>query len=491
LLGLIHAPVSSKLFNYFDCHDISGRSFLREDYSLECTTGGHQSVKFVVFVFLIGFTFGLPLGLGVILVRNRKILRTPKVMEKYGFLYDTYIPGAEYWEIQELMRRLLLTGMLLFLPPTTRLAASLLVSIIAIALLFGVKPHTAHVIQRLEQSSFVILTFKYVGSILLRVDMTKADMGLLGTMFILLDVIYIIHSLICLVSVARVVWNAANTNEMNEETTATRSVSVHPVSHRDLNKFKQLKKEIAALRLQKNIRQTMQNNKATGRSHSKLKSKKSYRTTRVEEIQKNHQNHRDSAIKNIKKRQSNSRTSLELRVQARKKVKHSKALLKSIYFSALDPDSVSKIIDAMDFKAIRENNFEMCRQGDVADIFYVIVSGACQVTIDGKPVAMLGAMDIFGESALFPGANGTSKRGATVTTKMSDNEDVQVLALRKIQFNALLASGTLNEDCLNKLKGVAEQRRQENARTAAVAKKQELGVKIGRGKSKGVGVVGK
>jgi CRP-like cAMP-binding protein len=326
------------------------------------------------------------------------------------------------------------------------------------------------------------------------VDMTKADMDLLGTMFILLDVIYIIHSLICLVSVARVVWNAANTNEMNEETTATRSVSVHPVSHRDLNKFKQLKKEIAALRLQKNIRQTMQNNKATGRSgrsHSKLKSKKSYRTTRVEEIQKNHQNHRDSAIKNIKKRQSNSRTSLELRVQARKKVKHSKALLKSTYFSALDPDSVSKIIDAMDFKAIRDNNFEMCRQGDVADIFYVIVSGACQVTIDGKPVAMLGAMDIFGESALFPGANGTSKRGATVTTKMSGNEDVQVLALRKIQFNALLASGTLNEDCLNKLKGVAEQRRQENARTTAVAKKQELGVKIGRGKTKGVGVVGK
>ena len=108
-----------------------------------------------------------------------------------------------------------------------------------------------------------------------------------------------------------------------------------------------------------------------------------------------------------------------------------------------------------------------------------------------QPVAMLGAMDIFGESALFPGANGTSKRGATVTTKMSDNEDVQVLALRKIQFNALLASGTLNEDCLNKLKGVAEQRRQENARTTAVAKKQELGMKIGRGKTKGVGVVGK
>jgi CRP-like cAMP-binding protein len=259
------------------------------------------------------------------------------------------------------------------------------------------------------------------------------------------------------------VWNAANPKEVNGKNTATRGVSVHPVSRHDLKKSRQLKKEIAALRLQKNIRQALEN------ISKEVKTTDADRNLNtVKEIQKTHQTHRDSAIKNIKKRQSNSRTSLELRVQARKKVKHSKALLKSTYFSALDPDSVSKIIDAMDFKAIRDNNFEMCRQGDVADIFYVIVSGACQVTIDGKPVAMLGAMDIFGESALFTGANGTLRRGATVTTKNGENEDVQVLALRRIQFNALLASGTLNEDCVNILKGVADQRRQENARTTAI-----------------------
>jgi hypothetical protein len=78
--------------------------------------------------------------------------------------------------------------MLLFLPPTTRLAASLLVSIAACCLLFGVKPHKANVIQRLEQSSFVILTFKYVGSVLLMVDLAEADADFLGMGFILLMV---------------------------------------------------------------------------------------------------------------------------------------------------------------------------------------------------------------------------------------------------------------------------------------------------------------
>ena len=267
LLGLIHAPVSSKLFNYFDCHDISGRSFLREDYSLECHKTDHQTFQIFVYLFLIGFTFGLPLTLIVVLVRNRKSLRTPKVMEKYGFLYDTYIPGAEYWDIHELMRRLLLTGMLIFLPPTTRLAASLLVSIIACCMLFGVKPHTAPVIQRLEQSSFVILTFKYVGSVLLMVDMEEADTDLLGTGFILLDVIYIIHSLTCLVAVAHAVWNAANNKEVDEENAATRGVSVHPVSRdRDLEK--------------------------------------------VEEIEQNHQAYRNMAVHNIIQRISKRRTSL-------------------------------------------------------------------------------------------------------------------------------------------------------------------------------------
>jgi CRP-like cAMP-binding protein len=480
LLGLIHAPVSSKLFNYFDCHNISGRSFLREDYSLECDTGRHETFKIVVYMFLIGFTFGLPLGLGVILVRNRKTLRTPKVMEKYGFLYNTYIPGAEYWDIHELMRRLLLTGMLLLLPPTTRLAASLLVSIVACCSLFGVKPHTAHVIQRLEQSSFVILPFKYVGGVLLMVDMTTADRDFLGTMFVLLDVIYILHSLICLVSVAHVVWNAAaNTTQVNQENTTTRGVSVHPVTlHHDLKTSNQLKKEIAALRLRKNIHKTLQNiNEKVRTSDADRNLKK------VKEIQKKHQNHRNVAVENIKKRQSNSRTSLELRVQARKKVKHSNALLKSVYFSNVDPTSISKIIDEMDFIAIRDNNCEMCRQGDNADIFYIIVSGTCQVTIDGKPVALLGEMDIFGENALFTEAKGRSRRGATVTTINNEIETVQVLALPRKKFNQLLASGILNEDCVGKLKLVAETRKKENEQKKVGNQMEEMEVQVGETKT--------
>ena len=155
------------------------------------------------------------------------------------------------------------------------------------------------------------------------------------------------------------------------------------------------------------------------------------------------------------------RSSLTQKVAARKKVKHSKALLKSIYFSSLEEASISKIIDAMDFVALDQNDdSEICRQGDVADTFYIIISGACQVTIDGRPISLLGALDIFGEIALFTDASGQSVRSATVR-KMVD-KDLQLLTLSRAKFNALIASGTLNEGCMNKLKRLAEQRKKEH-----------------------------
>jgi CRP-like cAMP-binding protein len=132
---------------------------------------------------------------------------------------------------------------------------------------------------------------------------------------------------------------------------------------------------------------------------------------------------------------------------------------------------MSTIIDEMEFSSIRENNYAMCRQGDDADIFYIIVSGACQVTIDGKPIAVLGELDFFGESALFTDGQSRSKRGATVTTINDEGENaVQVLALSRMKFNKLIASGDLNEDCVHKLKGVAEKRRQENKHNNAKKK---------------------
>ena len=111
-LGLVHAPVAAKLFNYFDCHEITPHhAFLVDDYSLECGVGAHQEFLAFVILFMAAFAFGLPLALSVVLLANRTRLHTPRVVEKYGFLYEGYRKGTEFWDVHELVRRMSLTGL--------------------------------------------------------------------------------------------------------------------------------------------------------------------------------------------------------------------------------------------------------------------------------------------------------------------------------------------------------------------------------------------
>jgi hypothetical protein len=314
---------------------VGKKKYLVEDLSIEC--GGHDYSVFAPFViaFLVGFTFGLPLVLTFVLVKNRKTLRTPRMMEKFGFLYDSYKPGAEYWDIQELMRRLMLTGMMVFLPPSSGLVVSLLVSIAAACLLFGVKPHQADVIQRLERSSYLILTFEYVAKIglITRHPSNAEDIYVLGYLLILLQVIFIMYAFLCFGSIVHIVWTASNkgANEANNTNadegragdrppSLVRVVPVQQEEHQQQQKST-LKHEIAVLQWQKKIRQTlMKNNQGLTTSNSLVRVK-SRRTRTVEAIQKNHQNHRELALKNIEQQQLERRNSLQLRVRARKKKK--------------------------------------------------------------------------------------------------------------------------------------------------------------------------
>ena len=132
----------------------------------------------------------------------------------------------------------------------------------------------------------------------------------------------------------------------------------------------------------------------------------------------------------------------------------------------------------MDFIAIKENNYEMCRQGEVAGILYIIVSGTCQVTIDGKAIAVLGESDIFGENSFFADVNGVSRNEVTVTTINNEIGNVQVLALPRVKFNKLLAAGTLTEDFEKKLKEVAKKRKQVLRQGQVAQQTQELNVNV-------------
>ena len=159
-------------------------------------------------------------------------------------------------------------------------------------------------------------------------------------------------------------------------------------------------------------------------------------------------------------------------MKARKKAKQFQALAKTEAFAELDDGSRNQIVDAMEFVLKAGIGTTICQQGDVADVFYLIVSGRCDVVIDGASVAALEELTVFGERALFPDAQGNAVRGASVITA---TKEVQLLTLQKVSFDALVGSGTLNKDCVEKLKTIAAQR--------IVANELKIGA---RGKDRGM-----
>merc|ERR1712166_225767 len=154
------------------------------------------------------------------------------------------------------------------------------------------------------------------------------------------------------------------------------------------------------------------------------------------------------------KRQQRAKRKTELRVQARIKMKDSRALHKVPAFSALEDAEVDIIIDMMDH-IVRFKGTEICHQHDVSDSFYIIVKGSASVTVDDEnketgeivmdetglrpkqvEVATLGNLKCFGESALLV-EDEEGLRNATVTVT-SDKCDL--LRLKKSNFIKLMES---------------------------------------------------
>ena len=190
--------------------------------------------------------------------------------------------------------------------------------------------------------------------------------------------------------------------------------------------------------------------------------------------------HEKNHSRNTKRRQQRQKRQTQLRVLARLQVKQAKTLSKVPAFANLSSGSISKIVDGMLHKTYPKGAV-LCAQGDLADRFYVVVSGQCGVTMatpqewdavtrDGDTallctirVGTLQKLHFFGESALIKtSVDGADRRSATVT---AESDVVQVLEMGRQDFLSLIASGIIKGDTMTQMQRVREQRNQSNARS--------------------------
>ena len=152
---VLYGPTSSTVFQTFACDKLDdGRIFLRADHRLECDSETH--VGFIVFAWLmIGmYPVGIPLLFALVLWNKRSTFTADDRDENISIqpireLWRPYRKDVYYYEVIECLRRVTLSGGVVFLSPSS--TEQIVVTFLA-ALFFYVVSEGLHPYNRWEEA---------------------------------------------------------------------------------------------------------------------------------------------------------------------------------------------------------------------------------------------------------------------------------------------------------------------------------------------------
>ena len=200
LLMLMHTPISRKVFQYLDCHEIGHgkhtQSFVRADYSIPCMKlGGTLDDSYTAFLPLVvlvlcGFTLMLPFGVITFLIMKRNDLYSPDVLARIGWLYNRLNRGVEFWEVHEMLRKMLLTGIVVFFPRDQSVKATLALSICICAQvsLSLWRPHRSKTVFITAQFAYAMALVMYLMATMLAfAELTDSQRNTIGYFIVVLQ----------------------------------------------------------------------------------------------------------------------------------------------------------------------------------------------------------------------------------------------------------------------------------------------------------------
>lgn len=184
-------------------------------------------------------------------------------------------------------------------------------------------------------------------------------------------------------------------------------------------------------------------------------------------------------------RQSRHNSHTQMRVQARAKIRQHKALERVPMFKHLDSSAIDSLLKATTYKRYAAGDV-VCREGDVADRLFVIVTGTCGVTVStgdvGKPLrlATLQELEVFGENSLSAFDNEKHEtvalRKATVTAEGNEAEGnafvtnfVQMLELNREVFHDLVDAGIIDKSVVASVHELGKRHERDTARRKSVS----------------------
>lgn len=194
---LVYPFCAQSMFQGFSCHRLSETgAYVEADYRISCLSSGYTDVFMPVGKIGIAlFPIGVPLVTLFLLLKNTAGIRDGgPARERYLFLVNDYKPGFHFWDTLEMLRKAIITGLLMFFRK-----GSLLQLFVAITISIGFtsatawfQPYRDIMPNCFKMGTEMALLFTLILAVLLKVDLADEDISadFVGQMMLVVNVAF-------------------------------------------------------------------------------------------------------------------------------------------------------------------------------------------------------------------------------------------------------------------------------------------------------------
>eukprot|EP00003_Mantamonas_plastica_P009012 TRINITY_DN181_c0_g1_i10.p1 TRINITY_DN181_c0_g1~~TRINITY_DN181_c0_g1_i10.p1 ORF type:complete len:1409 (-),score=447.00 TRINITY_DN181_c0_g1_i10:642-4868(-) len=200
ILLFLYPGISQKLLQTFKCVEVEGVWYLEFDYREECFNERHSGYVGLAVVGILLYIIGIPAAFILTLRKYKDELETQKIRERFGFLYIGYNLKTYYWEIVEMMRKLVIASVLVFVARglPSQLVVGMLVNLTALLFHERLQPYEEKSDHDLQYNALLQLFMTLFGGLLLKVQISKEpnDIILFGVLLVLINLVVVVMAIV-------------------------------------------------------------------------------------------------------------------------------------------------------------------------------------------------------------------------------------------------------------------------------------------------------
>ena len=183
---LVYSSVSSTIFQAFACEELDdGKDYLRVDYRIECDSSKHEAFQIFAGIMIFVYPIGIPAFYAFLLYKNREVLKDGEERESnidvqpVDGLWRPYKPERFYYEVIECLRRIMLTGIIVFIYPNTaaQVAVTLALAFVFVVVSERFSPYISKWDSRMSLTGHIIVFTSMYVALLGKVDVSGERSG--------------------------------------------------------------------------------------------------------------------------------------------------------------------------------------------------------------------------------------------------------------------------------------------------------------------------